>query len=53
MPAADSPKPYCVKCKTKRSISGITHKNTKNGAVMACGKCTTCGTKACIFQKKH
>ncbi len=36
---------YCLKCRTKREISGATRVTLKNGRPATQGKCPVCGTK--------
>jgi ribosomal protein S27E len=35
---------YCVKCKTRKEISGAVEENMKNGRRAIKGKCPACGT---------
>ena len=44
---------YCVKCKTKRTISNGEVVTTKNGRRMAKGKCGVCGTTVNKFLPKE
>lgn len=36
---------YCLKCRTKREMSGATPTTLKNGRPATMGKCPVCGTK--------
>ena len=36
---------YCMKCKTKRTMSGVKHTTMKNGRPAMTGKCENCDTK--------
>lgn len=38
------PEGYCVKCKTKKEISGAVEETMKNGRKAIKGICPTCGT---------
>lgn len=40
---------YCVKCKAKREMKDVEEKKSKNGRLMACGKCVKCNTKMTKF----
>ena len=42
---------YCLLCKKKHEMTGVTHTTTKNGQAMAKGKCKVCGTKVNVFLK--
>jgi len=50
--SAGSATAYCVKCKTQRSMTGVTNTTTSNGRHMNKGKCGICGTGMCKFIKK-
>lgn len=43
---------YCVKCKTKRSISDPQNVVLKNGRPAVKGTCSVCGSKVMTFVKK-
>lgn len=38
---------YCVKCKAKKEMVDAKEETTKNGHLMAKGKCPVCGTVMC------
>ena len=40
---------YCVKCRTKRTVTNGEVKETANGRKMAQGTCPVCGTKVTRF----
>lgn len=40
---------YCIKCKTKRTITGGRIETTAKGRRMAKGTCSVCGTKVTRF----
>jgi hypothetical protein len=42
---------YCVKCKTSRTMQDVEMVRTKNGRLMAKGKCPVCGTTMTKFMK--
>ena len=43
---------YCVKCKSKVTISNPSMSQTKNGQPMIRGKCPVCACKVCRFVPK-
>lgn len=42
---------WCVKCKSKKTMSGATKSKTKNNRNIMKGKCSSCGTKMVKFVK--
>lgn len=44
---------YCVKCKTKRTVTDGVIKVTSNGRRMAQGTCPVCSTKVSLFLPKE
>lgn len=43
---------YCVRCKSKREMTGAVRSKTKRGQPMMKGKCSKCSTKMNRFIKR-
>lgn len=47
--SAGSAKGYCLRCRTKRTMTNPKKRTTRNHRTMMCGQCSSCGTKMCRF----
>ena len=44
---------YCLKCRRVTETENITTVTSKNGRLLRCGQCVTCGKFKCKFVKKE